>query len=89
MSSKFAGKKAPVLKSRAAAASKKVVANVSRDYVPAKNAAGKEAPPIETHRRGVHVSVGIAPGGFKVYGSPIKPKRLTHEQIAAAVAELD
>ncbi len=33
--------------------------------------------------------MGIAPGGFTVYGSPIKPKRFTHEQIAAAVAQLD
>lgn len=89
MSTKSAAKKAPLSKSRSVAASKKGNLNVSRDFGPAKRAAAKKAPLRQTNRGGVHVSVGIAPGGFTVYGSPIKPKLISHEQIAAAVAELD
>lgn len=89
MRNKFAAKKPPVPKSRAAAASKKVVLNLSRDFVLAKKVAAKESHFGQTSRGGVRVSVGIAPGGFTVYGSPIKPRRISHEQIVAAVAALD
>ena len=35
----------------------------------------------------VRVTVGMAPGGFRVFGSALTPTRISRERIAAAVAK--
>ncbi len=92
MSIKSAAKKVIGTKSPVSAAAKKVrpevkVALPAAKSAPAKKAAAAKKAP--THRTGLRVSVGVAPGGYKVFGTALQPKHRTPAEIAAAVAALD
>lgn len=57
---------------------------------PARKApAAKKAVPVKLNLSGDRVVAGTANGGFLVFGSLVKPKHMTIQQIADAVADLD